>query len=156
MNAYWGSGGIGPHILNFRSEWSFTLHGRFPQGGAAKPLTTEEFFWVMTPCSVLKVNLRFGGTCLHRQSRTISQARNQHAEMMLVPKLVLIFKILHGIISYKMYLFITTVERTSNLDLEFFEYSFSVASFYCPSIENGKWLLISLSYAYVCVYLRVR
>jgi hypothetical protein len=60
--------------------------------------------------------------------------------MMLIPKLVLPFKRLHGIISFKMNLFITTAERTSNFDLDYrFEYSFSMVSFYCPSIENGKW-----------------
>jgi hypothetical protein len=34
--------------------------------------------WDITPCSPLKVNRRFGGTCrLHFQGRSISQARNQ-------------------------------------------------------------------------------
>jgi hypothetical protein len=36
-------------------------------------------FWDMTPCSPLKVNRRFGEICrLHLQSRSTSQARNQH------------------------------------------------------------------------------
>jgi hypothetical protein len=35
-------------------------------------------FWDVTPCSPLKLNRRFGGTCrLHLQGRRISQARNQ-------------------------------------------------------------------------------
>jgi hypothetical protein len=35
-------------------------------------------FWDMTPCSPLKVNRRFGGTCcLHLQGRIINRARNQ-------------------------------------------------------------------------------
>jgi hypothetical protein len=35
-------------------------------------------FWHITPCSPLKANRRFGGTCrLHIQGRRIGQARNQ-------------------------------------------------------------------------------
>jgi dolichol kinase len=35
-------------------------------------------FWDITPCSPLKVNRRFGGTCLlHLQGRRISRARNE-------------------------------------------------------------------------------
>jgi hypothetical protein len=35
-------------------------------------------FWDITPCSLLKVNWRFGGTCrIHLQGQKISQARNQ-------------------------------------------------------------------------------
>jgi hypothetical protein len=35
-------------------------------------------FWDITPCSPLKVKLRFGGTYrLHLHGRRISQARNQ-------------------------------------------------------------------------------
>jgi hypothetical protein len=36
-------------------------------------------FWDITPCSPLKVNRRFGGTCrLHLQGPRINHARNQH------------------------------------------------------------------------------
>jgi hypothetical protein len=36
-------------------------------------------FWDITPCSLLRVNRRFGGTyCLHLQGRRISWARSQH------------------------------------------------------------------------------
>jgi hypothetical protein len=36
-------------------------------------------FCDITPCSPLKVNQSFGGTCrLHLQDRRISQAKNQH------------------------------------------------------------------------------
>jgi hypothetical protein len=36
-------------------------------------------FWDIASCSLLKVNQHFGGTsCLHHQSQTISQPRNQH------------------------------------------------------------------------------
>jgi hypothetical protein len=36
-------------------------------------------FWDITPCSPLKVNWRFWGTCcFHLQGRRVSQARNQH------------------------------------------------------------------------------
>jgi hypothetical protein len=35
-------------------------------------------FWDITPCSALKVNRRFGGTCrLHFQGRRIGRVRNQ-------------------------------------------------------------------------------
>jgi hypothetical protein len=36
-------------------------------------------FWAVTPCSPLKINRHFGGTCnLHLQGRGINQARNQY------------------------------------------------------------------------------
>jgi hypothetical protein len=36
-------------------------------------------FWDMAPCSLLKFNLRFGGTCpIHLQGPKIYQIRNQH------------------------------------------------------------------------------
>jgi hypothetical protein len=36
-------------------------------------------FWDITPCSPLKVNQRFGGTCrLHLQGRKIRQSKKQH------------------------------------------------------------------------------
>jgi hypothetical protein len=35
-------------------------------------------FWDITPCSLLKVNRRFGGTCrFNRQGERISRARNK-------------------------------------------------------------------------------
>jgi hypothetical protein len=38
----------------------------------------SSIFWDITPCRLLKVNGRFGGTCrLHLQGRRISKARNQ-------------------------------------------------------------------------------
>jgi hypothetical protein len=38
-------------------------------------------FWDIRPCSPLKVNRRFGGTCrLNLHGRRISRARNQQAE----------------------------------------------------------------------------
>jgi hypothetical protein len=38
----------------------------------------SKIFWDITPCSPLKFNRHFGGTCrLHLQGRRISQARNQ-------------------------------------------------------------------------------
>jgi hypothetical protein len=45
----------------------------------AAVVTKTLIFWDITPCSPLKVNQLFGGTCrLHCKSRKISQARNQH------------------------------------------------------------------------------
>jgi hypothetical protein len=92
-------------------------------------------FWDITPCSPLRVNRHYGGTCrLHLQDRRISQARNQrkgcgsaccllHTGLILrswrwrryvPPKRRLTFNGLHGIISQKIVLFITTAVRTSN------------------------------------------
>jgi hypothetical protein len=93
-------------------------------------------FWDTTPCSPLKLNRRFGGICcLHLQGRRISPARNQHestwqAELScwfhawlirawrwrqhVHPKVQLTFNGLHGVISQKIELFITTAVRTSN------------------------------------------
>jgi hypothetical protein len=40
---------------------------------------TSSILWNITPCIPLKVNRRFGGTCLlHLQGRRISKVRNQH------------------------------------------------------------------------------
>jgi hypothetical protein len=93
-------------------------------------------FWDMTPCSLLKVNRRFGGTYrLHLQGRRIRRASNQResrrqaeqgwflARLILrpwrwrqyvTPKRRLTFTGLHGVISQKIVLFITTALRTSN------------------------------------------
>jgi hypothetical protein len=70
-------------------------------------------FWDITPCSLLKVNRRFGGTYrLHLQGRKISRARNQSESRWQATTLTL--NGLHGVISQKMVLFITTAVRTSN------------------------------------------
>jgi hypothetical protein len=37
----------------------------------------SSILWDITPCSPLKANRRFGGTCLHLQGQRISQARKQ-------------------------------------------------------------------------------
>jgi hypothetical protein len=42
------------------------------------------------PCNALKINRRFGGTCLNLQGRRISQARNQHKELCLSPSFTLV------------------------------------------------------------------
>jgi phosphatidylserine synthase len=45
----------------------------------AAVVMNSSVFWDITPCSPLKVNRRFVGTCrLYLQVRRISQARNQH------------------------------------------------------------------------------
>jgi hypothetical protein len=98
------------------------------------PLTS--IFLDVTSCSLLKVNWHFGGTChAHLQGQRISQARNQHEagskqSFMLVSclaysltlemgatcssKTSVDFSRLHGIISQKTELFITTTVWTSN------------------------------------------
>jgi hypothetical protein len=41
-------------------------------------IVNSSIYWYITPCSPLKVNRIFGGTCrLHLQVRRISQERNQ-------------------------------------------------------------------------------
>jgi hypothetical protein len=101
-------------------------------------------FWDITPCSTLKANRRFAATCrLHLQGRRISQAKKSvkaggeqgQAQLCLppatwflvwlilrpwtwrrhaAPKRRLIPNELHGVISQKTVLFITTAVRTSN------------------------------------------
>jgi hypothetical protein len=45
----------------------------------AGTLLNSSIFWNITPCSPLKTNRRFWGTCrLQLQDRRVSQARNQH------------------------------------------------------------------------------
>jgi hypothetical protein len=41
----------------------------------------SSIFWDITPCSPLKINRRFGGTCLHLQGRRkVKQETNVKAE----------------------------------------------------------------------------
>jgi hypothetical protein len=43
-------------------------------------VTKNSVFWYVTPCCLLNVNWRYGGTCyLHLQGKRISQARNQQS-----------------------------------------------------------------------------
>jgi hypothetical protein len=96
-------------------------------------------FWDMTPCSPLSVNHRFGGTYrLHLQDRRNKFSKNRKKAdsihlppaCLLVllnlflrpwrwrryvpPKRRLTLNILHGVISQKIVLFITTAVKTSN------------------------------------------
>jgi hypothetical protein len=79
-------------------------------------------FWDITPCSPLRVNRHFGGIYrLHFQGRKIIWARHQHesrwqAELWrwrwyVPPKRGLTLNELHGIMSQKTELFITTAEN---------------------------------------------
>jgi hypothetical protein len=96
-----------------------------------KSIIKSTIFWDITPCSPLNVNRRFGGTYrLHLQGRRISRERNQRERrcqepsrlillpwrrrQYVTPKHRLIFNGLHGVISQKIVLFITTAVRTSN------------------------------------------
>jgi hypothetical protein len=88
-------------------------------------------FWVVMPCSPLKVNQCFGGTCrLPLHGRRICQTRKQlegvsgHVGLLIFwpwkwrrhvpPKRGFTFNGLHGVTSQKMVSFITTGVRTSN------------------------------------------
>jgi hypothetical protein len=74
-------------------------------------------FWDMTPCSLLSFNRRFGGTYrLHLQGRRIKFSKKP-ASKHVPPKRWLKLNGLHGVISQKMILFITTAVKTSNSTL---------------------------------------
>jgi hypothetical protein len=72
-------------------------------------------FWDITPCSLLKVNRHFGGTYrLHLRGRKICRARNQRESRWQTEPFQRAFNSLHGVISQKIVLFITTAVITSN------------------------------------------
>jgi hypothetical protein len=74
-------------------------------------------FWVIMYCGPFKVNRSFAGICrLHLQNRQRDQARNHHqaGSKYISPKRPLTFNLLHGIISQKTELFVTTTVRISN------------------------------------------
>jgi hypothetical protein len=77
-------------------------------------------FWDITPCSPLKVNLRFGGIySLHLQGRRIAAQETSvkaggKQSAYFPPKRRLTFNGLQGVISQKIVHFMTTVVRTSN------------------------------------------
>jgi hypothetical protein len=79
-------------------------------------------FWNMTPCSLLSCNRRFRGTYrLQLQGRRSNFSKNQQASRWqaewrryVPPKRRLQLNRLHGVISQKMILFITTAVKTSN------------------------------------------
>jgi hypothetical protein len=82
-------------------------------------------FWDVTPCSPLKVNRHFGGTCrLHLQQTSCYLLSRWFLARLILrpwrwrrhipPKCRLTFNGLYGIISQKLELFITTAVRTSN------------------------------------------
>jgi hypothetical protein len=89
----------------------------------------SSIFWYITPCSELEVNRRFGRSRLHFQNRRISQAKMSLAAFScwfaclilrpwrwrwhVPPKRRLTFNGLHGVISQKIELFITTAVRIS-------------------------------------------
>jgi hypothetical protein len=86
-------------------------------------------------------NRRFGGTCrLHLQGRRISQERNHEASRRLN------FNGLHGVISQKTVLFITTAVRTSNStlwtlhNLCVIKYTKELIIRICPKAENLRKL----------------
>jgi hypothetical protein len=74
-------------------------------------------FWDMTPCSPLSFNRRSGETYrLHLQGRRKGSANHEQADgkRYVPPKRRLKLNGLHGVISQKMILFITTAVKTSN------------------------------------------
>jgi hypothetical protein len=106
-------------------------------------------FWDITPCGPLKVNRRFGGICrLHLQGRRISQAKTSVKQvarraLILVPwrwkrnvplKCRLTFNGLHGVITQKIEIFITTDVSTSNPT-----YLSMFSSLYQLKLYNSEW-----------------
>jgi hypothetical protein len=73
-------------------------------------------FWDMTTCSPLSVNWRFGGTYnLNLQGRRNKFSKKPASKRRYVPpKRRLTLNGLHGVISQKIILFITTAVKTSN------------------------------------------
>jgi hypothetical protein len=57
-------------VSEFRTAAKFVLHKKY--------IMKSSTFWGKTPCSQLKVDRHFRGTCrLHLQGREISHAKNQ-------------------------------------------------------------------------------
>jgi hypothetical protein len=79
---------------------------------AGKIMTEQSsIFWNITPCSPLEVNRSFGRKYrLHLQGRKVSRTRNQRESRWQTET----FNGIHGVISQKTELFITTTVRTSN------------------------------------------
>jgi hypothetical protein len=121
-------------ILSCATFVQMLLHGKGKKRGE---VMKRSIVWDITPCTPLKVNLRFGGECrLHLQVRRRSRTRNgresrRQAEFLpqflsrlvlrswrwtrhVPPKRRLNFNGLHDGISKKTELFITTAVRTSN------------------------------------------
>jgi hypothetical protein len=86
----------------------------------AKRQFMSSIFWNIKPSSSMKLNRRFGGICsIHLQDRSISEARSQRETGGKQSRL-------HGVISKKIELHITTAVRTSNHATPFLSTLFSV------------------------------
>jgi hypothetical protein len=70
----------------------------------------------MKQCSLLKINQHLGETCcLYLRGLIVDQAGNQPEDGgVIFLQTVVDFQLLHGVISQKIELFITTAVRTSN------------------------------------------
>jgi hypothetical protein len=134
------------------------------------PKVSRNFFWNIMRCSLLKVNRRFGGTYrLHLQGRKISWARNQratyfHADFLLLlffnpeyaddisSKRRLTFRRLHGIISQKIVLVITTAVRTSWV-LCHRVWRLGVANVDADMLLRSLWMLHSHSFHLTFIFI---
>jgi hypothetical protein len=107
-------------------EFAFENHGNF------------EKFWNIKPCSALKVNWRFGGTCclalLSRWLLLRFILRPWRWRCRLPPKRRLTCNGPHGIISPKIVLFIITAVRTSNPAWKIWLRTTNNPVWYIPSI----------------------
>jgi hypothetical protein len=90
------------------------LHPEEPKKTAKTFSLKIPIFWDIMPCSPSKVNVGFRGIFrLYLQDRRTSQARNQRESRRQAERR-LIFNGLHGVVSQKNEVFITTAVRTSN------------------------------------------
>jgi hypothetical protein len=101
-----------PAQLTRNMDWKKSCFLRLIQGVETSWTLKSTIFWDITLCSLLSIYRRFGGTYrLHLQGRKISLARwRRH----IPPKRRFTLNGLHGVISQKIELFITTAVRTSN------------------------------------------
>jgi hypothetical protein len=98
-------------------------------------------FWDITPCSPLKINGRFGGTChFHLQGLRISRARHQYVASTL--KCRLTFNGLHGAISQNIELFFTRRHISEDGDLRS-----TFSSAHRCSLDNDTEVVTSCSRA---------
>jgi hypothetical protein len=112
----------GENFCSWQSAWKKIVDFPYLKKTALKYMEERSFiFWDIKPCSPLKLNRRFGGTCrLHLQGWRVSQGKNQNEpgsklaciSYCLPPlKRRLTFNGLRRITSQKTQLFITTAEN---------------------------------------------
>jgi hypothetical protein len=127
---------IGVYLVHAVSCRWWTRESYFPTTPRIlfEVITKGSIFWNITQCSLLKVNQHFEGRCrLHLQGRRISQTKTRHGMITALswflawfifllwklsgyvrPKHLLAFNGLHGVMSQRIQLIITTCVKASN------------------------------------------